>query len=454
MILKTKLFGKVYQFNSVMEVMAKANEEKSGDNLAGIAAQSAEERVAAKVVLSNLTLSDLRNNPAVPYELDEVTRIIQDDVNEKIYAEVKNWTVAEFREWLLDDNTTGADIRRVSRGITSEIVAAVAKIMSNMDLVYAAKKIKVTAHCNTTIGEPGTLSVRLQPNHPTDDPDGILASLMEGLSYGIGDAVLGLNPVDDSVESVTKVLKRFNEFKEKWQIPTQTCVLAHVTTQMEAIRKGVPADLIFQSIAGSEKGNEAFGFTAATIEEARQLALKEGTATGPNVMYFETGQGSELSSDAHHGADQVTMEARCYGFAKRFQPFLVNTVVGFIGPEYLYDAKQVIRAGLEDHFMGKLSGLPMGCDACYTNHMKADQNDIENLAVLLATAGCTYFMGIPHGDDVMLNYQTTGYQETATLRELLGVKPIKPFEEWMEKMGIIENGKLTRRAGDASIFLG
>jgi len=454
MILKTKLFGKVYQFNSVMEVMAKANEEKSGDNLAGIAAQSAEERVAAKVVLSNLTLSDLRNNPAVPYELDEVTRIIQDDVNEKIYAEVKNWTVAEFREWLLDDNTTGADIRRVSRGITSEIVAAVAKIMSNMDLVYAAKKIKVTAHCNTTIGEPGTLSVRLQPNHPTDDPDGILASLMEGLSYGIGDAVLGLNPVDDSVESVTKVLKRFNEFKEKWQIPTQTCVLAHVTTQMEAIRKGAPADLIFQSIAGSEKGNEAFGFTGATIEEARQLALKEGTATGPNVMYFETGQGSELSSDAHHGADQVTMEARCYGFAKRFQPFLVNTVVGFIGPEYLYDAKQVIRAGLEDHFMGKLSGLPMGCDACYTNHMKADQNDIENLAVLLATAGCTYFMGIPHGDDVMLNYQTTGYQETTTLRELLGVKPIKPFEEWMEKMGIIENGKLTRRAGDASIFLG
>ena len=437
MILKTKLFGKVYQFNSVMEVMAKANEEKSGDKLAGVAAQSSEERVAAKVVLSNLTLSDLRNSPAVPYEMDEVTRIIQDDVNEKIYAEVKNLTVAEFREWLLDDNTTGADIRRVSRGITSEIVAAVAKIMSNMDLVYAAKKIKVTAHCNTTIGEPGTLSVRLQPNHPTDDPDGILASLMEGLSYGIGDAVLGLNPVDDSVESVTKILKRFEEFKQKWQIPTQTCVLAHVTTQMEAIRRGAPADLIFQSIAGSEKGNEAFGFNAATIEEARQLALKEGTATGPNVMYFETGQGSELSSDAHHGADQVTMEARCYGFAKRFQPFLVNTVVGFIGPEYLYDAKQVIRAGLEDHFMGKLSGLPMGCDACYTNHMKADQNDIENLAVLLATAGCTYFMGIPHGDDVMLNYQTTGHQETATLRELLGVKPIKPFEEWMEKMGII-----------------
>lgn len=454
MILKTKLFKEVYQFKSIKDVMAKANEEKSGDKLAGLIAQSAEERVAAKVVLSNLLLSDLRNNPAVPYEVDEVTRIIQDAVNEKIYNEIKNWTVSELREWLLDDSTTSYDIRRISRGLTSEMIAAVAKIMSNMDLICAAKKIKVTAHCNTTIGECGTLSARLQPNHPTDNPDGITASLMEGLSFGIGDAVLGLNPVDDSVESVTKVLKRFDEFKNKWQIPTQNCVLAHVTTQMEAIRKGAPTDLIFQSIAGSEKGNEAFGFNGAIIEEARQLALSQGTATGPNVMYFETGQGSELSSEAHHDTDQVTMEARCYGFAKKYQPFLVNTVVGFIGPEYLYDSKQVIRAGLEDHFMGKLSGLPMGCDACYTNHMKADQNDIENLAVLLTTAGCTYFMGIPHGDDVMLNYQTTGYHETATLRELYGLKPIKEFEIWMEKMGLMENGKLTKLAGDASIFLG
>lgn len=421
MILKTKLFGKVYAFKSLNEVMAKANEEKSGDRLAGLAAESSEERVAAKVVLSNITLEDLRNNPAVPYEIDEVTRIIQDDVNEKIYSEIKHWTVSEFREWILDENTTGADIRRISRGLTSEMVAAVAKLMSNMDLIYGARKIKVTAHCNTTIGEKGTLSARLQPNHPTDDPDGIMASLLEGLTFGVGDAVLGLNPVDDSVESVTKVLKRFDEIKRKFKIPTQTCVLAHVTTQMEAIRQGAPTDLIFQSIAGSEKGNEAFGFNAATIEEARQLALKQGTATGPNVMYFETGQGSELSSDAHHGVDQVTMEARCYGFAKRFQPFLVNTVVGFIGPEYLYDSKQVIRAGLEDHFMGKLTGIPMGCDACYTNHMKADQNDIENLAVLLTTAGCTYFMGIPHGDDVMLNYQTTGYHETAALLSLIHI---------------------------------
>ena len=455
MILKTKLFGKVYAFKSLNEVMAKANEEKSGDRLAGLAAESSEERVAAKVVLSNITLEDLRNNPAVPYEIDEVTRIIQDDVNEKIYSEIKHWTVSEFREWILDENTTGADIRRISRGLTSEMVAAVAKLMSNMDLIYGARKIKVTAHCNTTIGEKGTLSARLQPTHPTDDPDGIMASLLEGLTFGVGDAVLGLNPVDDSVESVTKVLKRFDEIKRKFKIPTQTCVLAHVTTQMEAIRQGAPTDLIFQSIAGSEKGNEAFGFNAATIEEARQLALKQGTATGPNVMYFETGQGSELSSDAHHGVDQVTMEARCYGFAKRFQPFLVNTVVGFIGPEYLYDSKQVIRAGLEDHFMGKLTGIPMGCDACYTNHMKADQNDIENLAVLLTTAGCTYFMGIPHGDDVMLNYQTTGYHETAALREMFGLTAIKEFQDWLVEMGFVdENGKLTKKAGDASVLLG
>lgn len=453
MILKTKLFGRTYQFTSIIDVLAKANEEKSGDRLAGIAAASAEERIAAKVVLSNLTLADLRNNPVVPYEKDEVTRIIQDDVNEKIFAQIRNWTVEELREWILDENTTGEDIKRVSRGLTSEIVAAVAKIMSNLDLIYGARKIRISAKCNTTIGLEGTLSARLQPNHPTDDPDGILASLMEGLTYGVGDAVLGLNPVDDSPESVGRILKKFDEFKNRWEIPTQICVLAHVTTQMEAIRKGAPTDLIFQSVAGSEKGNEAFGFNGAILEEARQLALREGTATGPNVMYFETGQGSELSSDSHWGVDQVTMEARCYGFAKRFQPFLVNTVVGFIGPEYLYDSKQVMRAGLEDHFMGKLTGIPMGVDACYTNHMKADQNDIENLAVLLSAAGCNYFMGIPHGDDVMLNYQCTGYHDTATLRELMGFRPIREFEQWMEKMGFMEHGKLTKKAGDASVFL-
>lgn len=454
MILKTKLFGHNYEFDSIREVMAKANEEKSGDKLAGIAAESAEERVAAKYVLSNLTLNDLRNNPAVPYEEDEVTRIIQDDVNESIFNEHKNKTVAEFREWLLDTETNGEMIKRASRGLTSEIVAGVAKLMSNLDLIYAAKKIEITAHCNTTIGKRGTFSARLQPNNTTDNPKGILASTMEGFSLGCGDAVLGLNPVDDSVESVARLLKQFDEFRNKWEIPTQICVLAHVTTQIEAAKKlNAPIDLVFQSIAGSQKGNEAFGLTPQMIEEARAYALREGRATGPNVMYFETGQGSELSSEAHNGWDQVTMEARCYGFAKRYEPFLVNTVVGFIGPEYLYDSKQVTRAGLEDHFMGKLTGVSMGCDACYTNHMKADQNDIENLATLLVAAGCNYIMGVPEGDDCMLMYQCTGYHEAASLREIFGLRPIAEFDQWLEKMGFSKDGKLTPLAGDASVFL-
>lgn len=454
MILKTRLFGHVYEFKSIREVMAKANEEKSGDRLAGIAAESAEERVAAKVVLSNLTLNDLRNSPAVPYEDDEVTRIIQDDINETIFNEFKGMTVAEFREWLLSEKTTGEMLARASRGLTSECIAGVCKLMSNLDLIYGAKKMRVTAHCNTTIGLPGTFSSRLQPNHTTDDPTGIIASAMEGFSLGCGDAVLGLNPVDDSVESVARILKMFDEFKQKWEIPTQICVLAHVTTQTAAANQfGAPLDLMFQSIAGSQKGNEAFGLTAAMLEEGRATMLSRGTCTGPNVMYFETGQGSELSSEAHNGWDQVTMEARCYGFGRHYKPFLVNTVVGFIGPEYLYDSKQVTRAGLEDHFMSKLSGIPMGCDACYTNHMKADQNDIENLATLLVAAGCNYVMGVPQGDDCMLMYQCTGYHEAAALREVFGLRPIREFDLWLEKMGFSENGKLTRKAGDASVFL-
>jgi ethanolamine ammonia-lyase large subunit len=453
-ILKTKLFGHTYEFKSLREVMAKANEEKSGDKLAGIAAEDAQERVAAKVVLSHITLNEIRNCPAVPYEEDEVTRIIQDAVNETIFNKFKNMTVAEFREWLLDEKTDGAMIRRASLGLTSEIVAAVCKLMSNLDLIYAAKKMRVSAHCNTTIGLPGTFSSRLQPNHTTDDPKGIIASVMEGLSVGCGDAVIGINPVDDSVESVARLLKMLDEFKEKWEVPTQICVLAHVTTQTEAADKmGAPLDLMFQSIAGSQKGNEAFGLDAKMLDEGRDMMLHKGTCTGPNVMYFETGQGSELSSDAHNGWDQVTMEARCYGLAKRYQPFLVNTVVGFIGPEYLYDSKQVTRAGLEDHFMGKLTGIPMGCDACYTNHMKADQNDIENLATLLVAAGCNYIMGVPQGDDCMLMYQCTGFHEAAALREVFGLRPIKEFDAWLEKMGFSENGKLTPKAGDASVFM-
>ncbi len=453
MKLKTTLLGKTYTFSSLKEVLAKANEEKTGDKLAGLAAETAQERIAAKVVLSAVTLGELREHPAVPYEEDEVTRIIQDDVNEKAFARIKNWTAAEFREWLLSETTTNGDIARIRGGLTSEMVAAVCKLMSNLDLIYAANKMTVTAHCNTTIGLPGTLSCRLQPNHTTDDPEGITASTLEGLSFGAGDAVIGLNPVTDSAEQVGKILRRFDEIKNHWAIPTQICVLAHVTAQMKAVRAGAPCDLIFQSIAGSQKGNEAFGFSAATLAEAQDLLLHEGTAQGPNVMYFETGQGSELSSNAHHDTDQVTMEARCYGFAKRFSPFLVNTVVGFIGPEYLYDAKQVTRAGLEDHFMGKLTGISMGCDCCYTNHMKADQNDIENLAALLTMAGCNYFMGIPHGDDIMLNYQTTGFRETAALRELTGKTAIPEFQAWLEKMGFVENGKLTPKAGDGSSLL-
>ena len=454
MILKTTLFGHTYEFKSVREVMAKANEEKSGDKLAGIAAETAEERVAAKVVLSNLTLENLRENPAVPYEEDEVTRIIQDGVNESIYNSIKGWTVSQLREWILDTETTGDMIKRVSRGLTSEMVAGVAKLMGNLDLIYGAKKIHNPTHCNTTLGLPGTFSSRLQPNHTTDDPKGIMASVMEGLSYGCGDAVIGLNPVDDSVESVARILKSFDEFKNKWEVPTQICVLAHVTTQTEAADKlNAPIDLMFQSIAGSQKGNEAFGLNAQMLQAGREMMLKKGTSTGPNVMYFETGQGSELSSEAHNGWDQVTMEARCYGFAKKYDPFIVNTVVGFIGPEYLYDSKQVTRAGLEDHFMGKLSGLPMGCDCCYTNHMKADQNDIENLSMLLAAAGCTYIMGVPEGDDCMLMYQCTGYHEAAALREILGLRPTKEFDAWLEKMGFSKDGKLTPLAGDASVFL-
>ena len=449
----TVLAGKNFEFRSVKEVLAKANEEKSGDKLAGIAPSSDLERVAAKVVLSNFLVSDLRENPVVPYEDDEVTRLNQDSIDPAVYNRIKNWTMAELREYILSYKTTEEDIKTLSRGLTSEVVAGVCKLMSNLDLIYGANKVRVTATCNTTIGKRGTLSTRLQPNHATDNVEGITASLFEGLSYGCGDALLGLNPVNDTVSSLAEVLKRFDEVKNKFDIPTQICVLGHITTQIEAVKRGAPCDMIFQSIAGSQKGNEAFGFSTATVREALALLKERGTAKGPNVMYFETGQGSELSSDAHYGADQVTMEARCYGFAREFKPFMVNTVVGFIGPEYLYDSRQVIRAGLEDHFMGKLSGVPMGCDCCYTNHMMADQNDIENLALLLGSAGINYILGVPTSDDIMLNYQTNAYHDSAAVREILNLRPIREFEVWLEKMGIMENGKLTDRAGDATIFL-
>jgi len=453
MKLSTVLAGKNFAFRSVKEVLAKANEEKSGDILAGIAATSDLERVAAKQVLSHLLVRDLRENPVVPYEDDEVTRINQDSIDPAVYNSIANWTMAELREYILSYDCTEDDLHRLSRGLTSEVVAGVCKLMSNLDLIYAANKVRVTATCNTTIGKRGCLSTRLQPNHPTDNVEGITASLFEGLSYGSGDALLGLNPVNDTSASLGEVLRRFDEVKNRFEIPTQICVLGHITTQIEAVEKGAPTDMIFQSIAGSQKGNNAFGFSAETVRQAQQLLKERGTAKGPNVMYFETGQGSELSSDAHYGADQVTMESRCYGFAREFNPFMVNTVVGFIGPEYLYDSRQVIRAGLEDHFMAKLHGVPMGCDCCYTNHMLADQNDIDNLSLLLASCGVNYILGVPTSDDVMLNYQTNAYHDAATIREILGLRPIREFEQWLEKMGIMENGRLTARAGDPTIFV-
>lgn len=452
MRLQSKVGGRVYQFESVKEVLGRANEKKSGDEMAGIAARSDAERIAAKDVLSDMLISDIRDNPVVPYETDEVTRLIQDAVDESVYSQIRGWSIAELRAYLLSEKTTQTEIDWLRKGLTSETVAAVAKLMSNLDLIYAADKIRVLSTCNTTMGVRGTLSSRLQPNHTLDGLDGIRASLYEGLSYGCGDAVIGLNPVGDTVASTKVILELFDEVKNTFQIPTQICVLSHITTQIEAVKQGAPTDLIFQSIAGSEKGNEAFGFNSDTVREAVSLLQAKDTAKGENLLYFETGQGSELSSGANFGADQVTMEARCYGFAKAFNPFMVNTVVGFIGPEYLYDSKQVIRAGLEDHFMGKLSGIPMGCDCCYTNHMDADQNDIENLAILLASAGCNYIISVPSGDDIMLNYQTNSYQDIMAVRRVLGLHPVKEFEQWMEKMGIIENGKPTARTGDPTIF--
>lgn len=452
MILKTKLAGQVYEFKSIKDVLAKANEQKSGDVLAGVAAESDSQRLAAKQVLANMLLSDLRNAPVVDYEQDDVTRMDQDSVDQTAYDKIKGLTVGEFREWILSYAATEDAIKGIRKGLTAEMVAGVTKLMSNLDLMYAANKMRVEARCNTTTGVRGTFSTRLQPNHPTDDVEGITASLFEGLSYGCGDMLIGLNPVSDTASSCAEILKRFDEVKNRWQIPTQTCVLAHITTQMEAVRKGAPTDLIFQSIAGSQKGNEAFGFSTQTVLDARALLKEKGTGKGPNVLYFETGQGSELSSDAHYGADQVVMEARCYAYAKQFDPFMVNTVVGFIGPEYLYDSKQVVRAGLEDHFMAKLTGIPMGCDCCYTNHMMADQNDLENLTLMLAASGCNYVIGVPASDDVMLNYQSNAYQDSAAVREILGLRPIREFEQWLERVGIMENGKLTALAGDPTLF--
>ncbi|HMU38475.1 MAG TPA: ethanolamine ammonia-lyase subunit EutB [Pseudomonadota bacterium] len=452
MKLRAMLRGRTYGFSDLREVMAKANEEKSGDRLAGLCAQDALERIAAKMVLSEVPLSAFVEHPAVPYDQDAVTRLILDELNQPIYQSVKQWSVSQLREHVLRSDVTGPDLLRLSRGLSSEMIAACAKLMSNLDLVCAARKIRVVVHAQNTLGQDRTLGVRLQPNHPSDSIEGILASLRDGLSFGCGDAVIGVNPVTDNWEMTRRILDATHDFLEEWQVPTQNCCLAHVTTQMKALKNGAKLGLMFQSLCGTEKGLRAFGTDLGMLREAWDMTRKLGTATGPNVMYFETGQGSALSANAHHGVDQLTCEARNYGIARHYQPFLVNTVVGFIGPEYLYDARQITRAGLEDHFMGKLHGLPMGCDACYTNHAEVDHNDLENLEMLLANAGCNFFMGLPMGDDIMLNYQSTSFHDNAALRELLGLKPAPEFEAWLERMGILENGRLTPRAGDPSLF--
>ena len=452
MKLSATIRGESFTFSSVKEVLARANPPKSGDDLAGVSARSPVERVAARAVLSQLTLAELRANPVIPYEIDEITRLVEDNLDESAYNAVKHLSVGQFREWLLDSKTSGATIRSVAPGLTPEMAAATAKLMSNMDLLVAGQKCEVVVRCNTTLGLPGRFSSRLQPNHPTDDVLGILYSTREGLSYGCGDAVIGVNPATGSVQATVDILKAVKDFMRKYRVPTQNCVLSHVTIQMRALERGAPLDLMFQSIAGSEGANRNFGVSAKLLDEAWDMTLREGTAQGPNVMYFETGQGTALSANAHNGADQVTMEARAYGLARRYKPFLLNSVVGFIGPEYLADGKEITRAGLEDHFMGKLMGIPMGCDACYTNHARADQNDQENLEMLLALAGVNFLMGIPMGDDVMLNYSTTSFHNNAALREILGLRPAPEFESWMEERGLWRGGRLTARAGDATLF--
>ncbi|MDD6659166.1 MAG: ethanolamine ammonia-lyase subunit EutB [Eubacteriales bacterium] len=453
MELKTSLYNNIYSFSSIKEVLAKANEKKSGDTLAGVGAKSDLERVAAKVVLADLTVKDITENPAIDYDRDSVTRIILDDLDKKIYEQVKGITIGDLREYILDSKRKYDELSTLSKGLSSEVIASVCKLMSNLDLMYVSSKLEVTAHCNTTIGKSGTFSSRLQPNHPTDSVKGVTSSLLEGLSYGVGDAVLGLNPAVDTLESTSDILNLFNDVKTRLEIPTQICVLSHITTQMKALEKGVPMDLCFQSIAGSEVSLASFGVTVNMLKEANDMMKEKSTAQGPNYMYFETGQGSELSSNGHDGADQQTMEARCYGLARHYKPFLVNTVVGFIGPEYIYDTKELIRASLEDIFCGLFHGLPMGCDICYTNHMKADQNDVDSLLVMLASSGCRYVMGVPEGDDIMLMYQSTGFHDIATVREMLNKRPIREFENWLEKFGIMENGKLTELAGDPTIFM-
>ncbi len=422
-------------FRDLKDLMAKATPLRSADVLAGIAAESEQQRIAAQMLLADLPLDVFVNQALIPYEEDDVTRMIFDDLDQEAFGQIKHLTVGGFRDWLLAADAV--QLAAMKYALTPEMVAAVAKIMRAQDLMLVSSRIEVITGFRSTLGLRGRFSTRLQPNHPTDDPRGILASTLDGLSLGCGDAVIGINPALDRVDRVIDLLKMLDDLRAQLAIPTQTCVLSHVTTTMQAIAQGAPVDLVFQSIAGSEKANASFGMNLAMLDEANQAALSLNRwSISPHVMYFETGQGSALSANAHHGVDAHTMECRAYAAARRFSPLLVNTVVGFIGPEYLCNGKQIIRAGLEDHFAGKLLGLPMGCDVCYTNHADADQDDMDILLTTLAAAGCTYIMGVPGGDDVMLNYQSTAYHDALYIRRLLGRKPTPEFEQWLEQMGI------------------
>jgi ethanolamine ammonia-lyase large subunit len=430
-----------FVFSDLRELFAKANEEKSGDQLAGIAARSERERVAAKRQIADLPLAEIVAQPLIDPAEDEVSRLILESVDQNEFQRVKSMSVGEFRELILDDATSEAGLKRLQPAIIPEIAAGVAKIMSNKDLVLAAAKIRNVTRCRNTMGERGVLGIRAQPNHPVDDVGGILLAAFEGLLYGCGDAVIGVNPASDSVETVGAILQALDRLVETYKVPTQICCLAHIGTQLAAMERGAPVDLLFQSVAGTEKANRSFGISLATLREGRERVLehhrsREVRWIGEQAMYFETGQGSALSAEAHHGVDQLTLEARAYGVARAFDPFLVNSVVGFIGPEYLYYERQIIRAGLEDHFMGKLLGLPMGCDVCYTNHAAADQNSADNLLLLLGAAGCNYFMGVPCADDVMLNYQSTSYHDALAVRRLLKLRPAPEFLAWLEATGV------------------
>jgi ethanolamine ammonia-lyase large subunit len=430
-----------FDFSDLRELFAKANEEKSGDQLAGIAARSERERVAAKRQLADLTLAEIVRRPLIDPSGDDVTRLILETFDQEAFRTIGSMTVGEFREFLLDDETRGPNLQQLQPAIIPEVAAAVTKLMSNKDLVLAAAKIRNITRCRNTMGERGVLGIRVQPNHPADDIGGILLAAFEGLLYGCGDAVIGVNPATDSVETVSAILSAVNRLVDVYAIPTQTCCLAHITTQLAALNRGAPVDLLFQSVAGTQAANRSFGITLNVLREGNEQVLEHHRQrnvcwAGNDVMYFETGQGSALSAEAHHGVDQLTLEARAYGVARAFHPFLVNSVVGFIGPEYLYDERQIIRAGLEDHFMGKLLGLPMGCDVCYTNHAAADQNSADNLLLLLAAAGCNYFMGVPCSDDVMLNYQSTSYHDALAARRLFQLRPAPEFLAWLQNTGI------------------